>query len=169
MPDKDNSLITVLVGSYDEYLRIYQLTYSWTNVDDQVSLSIEPSPRLMYKIHIEGGGIWRMQLFPQLHQSNHQSSLLFLSAMYSGIFLLSFDKEDIVAIDGGEGEVKYNLSKCRNKCSNVQQLTLPLTEQDGDKDRLIYGVATSRDLSTVLFASFYDKELYRFCSNSPET
>ena len=161
--ESDQKAITVLVGSYDEFLRIYRLHYSWTDGDNdeeqnqecKLPLIDSTTSTMLYKIHIDGGGIWRMKMFDSTI-SLAGDLLVLISAMYSGAYLLSFSSDLIC---------EENFGKCRTKCKEIKQLILPTDSKpstDSDQGKLIYGINSNIDLSTVLFSSYYEKELYLF-------
>lgn len=137
----------MLVGSYDEYMRLYRFSHSNSNS----KLSID-SASLLYRIHIEGGGIWRMRAY----LSDSSQIKILTAAMYAGVCLLTFDVKKIENLPPLD-------EKCDDKseaCTSVFKLSVPSSEDQSTTKKLIYGLSSCDDLSTVTFASFYEKELY---------
>ena len=73
--------------------------------------------------------------------------------MYSGAHLLALDDDLFTNSDPVSG-------KARTVCKSSQRLKLP--DVDQKEEKLIYGLNSDADLRTVVFASFYEKELYLF-------
>lgn len=144
----DSTWITIMVGSYDEYLRIYRLEYTLENCNDSIQIE---SSSMIYKIHIEGGGIWRMKTFVSYEPS---TTVTLLSAMYSGAYLLWFDEQTFHSED--------SIKNCQKSCKHIRKLELPSISDDRTEQRLIYGINSKPDLSLILLSAFYNNELHRF-------
>ena len=149
--------LKVLVGSYDEHLRLYRMRFSSSSSTSKTSID---SVNLLYRIPITGGGVWRIRtFFPGGESSNCQ---VLISAMYAGVRLLTFDGAEIEAENG---------QWPKDCCQSVATLEVPNTSEKSPNENtnstssssssaLIYGIAAAEDLSVVTFASFYQRELY---------
>ena len=138
--------IILLVGSYDENLRVYSIDLEFNHNSDVKILRC----CLQQKIHIEGSGIWRIRV-------NNDNILI--SAMYSGAYWLKL-------VIPNELD---NFKKIQHNHNINYKLNKFLFENEDllNENHLVYGIASDSIQSTVIFASFYAKKifLYKLCDN----
>lgn len=140
--------IILLVGSYDENLRVYSIDLEFNHNSDVKILRC----CLQQKIHIEGSGIWRIRV-------NNDNILI--SAMYSGAYWLKLVIPN--ELDNFKQKIQHNHN------SNILNYKLNkfLFENEDllNENHLVYGIASDNSQSTVIFASFYAKKifLYKLC------
>lgn len=131
----------MLVGSYDEQLRLYRLGIE---LDSNFKSKLElQQAQLLKSIHIQGGGIWRMAT------STPYNQFVLLSAMYSGVHAIHFQSND---------PIEFSQTKLSSESSDAGGDLEPQTEQ------LIYGLACNHSMTQIVYASFYRKCLFS-CSN----
>lgn len=158
--EKDAPSFYLVVGSYDEYLRVFRFTEKQMNLsinedtnentnedtndanqENESSLTSLQMEKLS-RLHIEGSGIWKIRNFNcKLNcdlncEANSISTKLVIAGMYSGFHIVEFNdgKLDLIkSIDTFDGDIRSDL---------------------------IYAAVS--DNKVIFVASFYGKKVFLF-------
>ncbi|OTF83947.1 hypothetical protein BLA29_007243 [Euroglyphus maynei] len=148
----DSKIISIilLVGSYDEYLRIYSIDLEFDHIADTKILRCG----LQQKIHIEGGGIWRIRA-NNIDKFTNDKNIILISAMHAGAYWLTLE---IPGEHDHDHHLNINYKMNKFYIGNLNDYPM-----DKDPRHLVYGIASNHDQSRILIASFYAKKsfLYR--------
>lgn len=150
--DMNTVSIILLVGSYDEYLRIYSIELKFDHHCKETMKILQCLQQK--KIHINGGGIWRILVNNDNDDDDNNNTIL-LSAMYSGAYWLTLEIPTEYQ-NGFKQNHHLNIDYKLNK--------FPIENDDSNENHLVYGIGSDSILSTILFASFYEKKIFLYKS-----
>ncbi|XP_046920639.2 uncharacterized protein LOC124500592 [Dermatophagoides farinae] len=150
--DLNTVSIILLVGSYDEYLRIYSIELKFDHHCKETMKILQCLQQK--KIHINGGGIWRILVNNDNDDDDNNNTIL-LSAMYSGAYWLTLEIPTEYQ-NGFKQNHHLNIDYKLNK--------FPIENDDSNENHLVYGIGSDSILSTILFASFYEKKIFLYKS-----
>lgn len=148
--------LKLLLGSYDETIKLYSLSFSRQSDGDKSSQEARISLKVvrMGETSIAGGGIWRINCFRNKNSDNDCTKWdLYIAAMYAGSYLIRlnvFHQAD--SIDGAiTGSFTFEAEK---------KLNFDTTNMGLDKDPLHYGVDLLNDKSFYCIADFNNNLCY---------
>lgn len=129
-----------LAGSYDETLRIYQLSMILeTDAVGESQLKVADCQQKK-TIKIDGSGIWRIKKLPR-------GSNFLISGMYAGSYMLSWNEQP------PEVSLDYKLSRIDAKSKDMES-------DDKEDKELIYDTACDEHMRLFVCVSFYNRVIY---------
>lgn len=129
-PDRRSNAIRILVGSYDETFKCYELTFQ---SDQANNSSSRPQVKLIFSQKVEDGGIWRIK---QLSPVNGDLRL-YVAAMYAGSY-----------------EFCYNFIEPNRYQSSESKRLVDIQSLKFDKKPLHYDIDYSARSSACCIADF---------------